>query len=209
MFAADPQIGVFVVASILVILIPGQDMVLVLSRGLTRGPRAGVLTAAGVSVGLLGHTLLAAMGLGALLLSSDGLFIAIKWIGAAYLAYLGVKLIRSASAGLATDGTDGAAHGNVFVEGLVSNIANPKITVFYFAFLPQFIDADSQQPAVELLLYGSAFALLTFAMKAPVGLFAGLTAAWIHRRPRVLLAINRVSGVLLISLALALALDPR
>jgi len=91
----------------------------------------------------------------------------------------------------------------------VSNIANPKITVFYFAFLPQFIDADSQQPAVELLLYGSAFALLTFAMKAPVGLFAGLTAAWIHRRPRVLLAINRVSGALLIGLALALALDPR
>lgn len=200
---------VFVVASLLVIITPGQDMVLVMSRSVARGPAAGVVTAAGVSLGLLGHTLLAALGLGALLHTFEFLFVALKLVGAAYLIFLGVRLLRTHESALHLAGGAGGSLPRLFLDGAASNLSNPKVAVFYLAFLPQFVAAGAERPTVDLLVLGATFAALTFLVKGPVGLGAGLLSGWLRRQPRVLDWVHRLSGIVLIALGVRLAFEGR
>ena len=205
----ESQIVFFVLTSLFVILIPGQDLVLVMSRGMTQGEKAGIATAAGVSTGLLGHTILTALGLGALLMSSEIFFTLLKYLGATYLSYLGLKLIISPVLELKVENAKPMPLGNLFVVGLLSNISNPKITIFYFAFLPQFITAEVENPALLLMILGFSFAALTFLIKAPIGYFAGIASLWIQSRPIVVKLINRMSGAVLIGLGIKLAFEQR
>ena len=199
----------FVITSVVLIATPGQDMMLVMSRSIAQGPAAGVVTAAGVSVGLMGHTLLAVLGLGAVLRTSEWLFIALKLVGAAYLIYLGIMLLLTKHHGLRL-GTGGSSSlTRLFVDGAFSNLSNPKVAVFYFAFLPQFISPSSRHPTLSIFALGIAFAALTFLVKAPVGLGAGLLSAWLRARPRVLVWIHRTSGAVLVALGVKLALERR
>jgi threonine/homoserine/homoserine lactone efflux protein len=197
----------FLVASLVVIVTPGQDMVLVMSRSIGQGPRAGIATAAGVSVGLLGHTLLATLGLGALLHASELLFQALKLLGATYLIYLGVRLLRTATTRHYLRLASNRSLPRLFVEGALSNLANPKIALFYFAFLPQFVSASAPQPTLSLLTLGIAFAVLTFLIKGPIGYGAGALSAWLRSHPAVLAWINRASGAVLIALGVRLAFE--
>jgi threonine/homoserine/homoserine lactone efflux protein len=199
----------FIVASLVLIVTPGQDMILVMSRSVAQGPAAGVVTAAGVSVGLVGHTLLATLGLGALLRTSVWLFVALKLVGAAYLVYLGVQLLRTRQHELAMETGAPRSLRRLFVDGAVSNISNPKIAVFYFAFLPQFVLPGATRPALAVCMLGLSFAALTFLVKSPVGLGAGLLSGWLRSRPRVLTGIHRTSGAVLVGLGLKLALARR
>ena len=199
----------FIVTSLILIITPGQDMMLVMSRSIAQGWKAGVATAAGVSFGLLGHTVLAALGLGAVLRASEILFVAIKLIGAVYLVYLGVKLFRSKDADLDIKGLPVASHQKLFFQGAFSNLSNPKIAIFYFAYLPQFIPTGSEAPTTMLLTLGTAFAVLTFVVKGPIGYGAGVLSNWMRSRPAVLGWVNRVSGGVLIALGLRLAFERR
>jgi threonine/homoserine/homoserine lactone efflux protein len=199
----------FVVASLAVIITPGQDMMLVMSRSLTQGAAAGVATAAGVSVGLLGHTVLATVGLGAILQASEWLFIALKFAGAAYLVYLGVTLIRAKGADLEAGSGAQRSLGRLFLDGALSNLSNAKIVVFYLAFLPQFVPASAQQPTLSVFALGVAFAVLTFLIKGPVGIFAGALSGWLRSRPGVLTWVYRSSGAILIGLGVRLAFERR
>ena len=206
---SEAQILLFIATSLVVILLPGQDLVLVMSRGVTRGAASGLVTAAGVSTGLLGHTLLATAGLGALLLASPTLFTLLKFAGAAYLAYLGGRLLFGAAAGLDLETVRAVTLKRQFAEGALSNLSNPKITIFYFAYIPQFVSADSTAPTLYLLLLGAGFALMTFLVKAPIGYFAGVASAWVQSRDSLLALINRLSGVMLIGLGLELVFESR
>jgi threonine/homoserine/homoserine lactone efflux protein len=199
----------FLVASLAVIITPGQDMMLVMSRSLTQGAAAGVATAAGVSVGLLGHTVLATIGLGAILQASEWLFLALKFVGAAYLIYLGITLIRAKHADL--DAGTGAQRPlwRLFLDGALSNLSNAKIVIFYLAFLPQFVPASAQRPTLSVFALGVAFAVLTFVVKGPVGIFAGALSGWLRSRPAVLTWVYRSSGAILIGLGLKLAFERR
>jgi threonine/homoserine/homoserine lactone efflux protein len=199
----------FLIASLVVIVTPGQDMVLVMSRSLGQGPRAGIATAAGVSVGLLGHTVLATLGLGAVLRASELLFTGLKFVGAAYLVYLGVRLLRQSAAGLELQLASTRSLRRLFVEGALSNLSNPKVALFYFAFLPQFVLAPGENPTLSLLVLGVAFAVLTFFIKGPVGYFAGILSAWLRARPAALAGIYRTSAAVLIGLAVRLVLEER
>ena len=154
---SDAQLLLFIVTSLVVIVTPGQDMILVMSRSITQGSAAGIATAAGVSTGLLGHTLLAGLGLGSILLVSETLFVVLKLVGAAYLIYLGVRLLLTRAASLELAGPRAARRRRLFVEGALSNLSNPKIAIFYFAFLPQFMPADTQHPTQLLLMLGAVF----------------------------------------------------
>lgn len=205
----EAQILFFVLTSLVVIVTPGQDMVLVMSRAVAQGSKAGIATAAGVSVGLLGHTLLTALGLGSLLMASELLFTVLKSVGAAYLIYLGIRLVLSKSSKLELQQAKPTNLRRLFAQGALSNISNPKITVFYFAFLPQFIGNDASPPALMLLLLGISFAMLTFIVKGPVGFFAGILSAWLRARPRVLRWLDRTSGAVLIGLGMKLAFEKR
>lgn len=202
---SEIQILFFVLTSVVIILTPGQDMVLVMSRGITQGASAGIVTAAGVSTGLLGHTALAGIGLGALLMASEPLFTVLKIIGAAYLIYLGLRLLITRVNQLDVVDSEPVSLKKLFSVGALSNLSNPKITLFYFAFLPQFVPAGIHNPAPLILMLGAGFALLTFLIKAPIGYFSGLASAWIRSRSEIVSLINRVSGTVLIGLGLKLA----
>ena len=184
-------------------------MILVMSRSITQGSAAGVATAAGVSVGLLGHTVLATLGLGALLDASETLFVVLKLAGAAYLVYLGVQLLRATGHALVLSEAAPRPLARLFVEGAVSNVSNPKIAVFYFAFLPQFVRPDAAHPTLTVAALGSVFAGLTFLVKGPVGFGAGALSGWLRSRPAVLTFIHRSSGVVLIGLGIRLAFERR
>ena len=199
----------FVATSLLVIATPGQDMILVMSRSVALGPAAGVVTAAGVSIGLVGHTILAALGLGAILRASEMLFTGLKLAGAAYLVWLGVGLLRTRGAELALRGSSARSSVRLFADGALSNLSNPKIAIFYFAFLPQFVPAGAAHPTLSMLALGLVFAGLTFLVKAPVGLFAGLLSGWLRARPRALVWLHRASGAVLVALGVRLAMEPR
>src|SRR5262249_30759508 len=151
-------------------------------------------TAAGVSVGLVGHTILAALGLGAILRTSELLFFVLKLVGAIYLVYLGIGLLRTKQARLATAQASPRSLGKLFADGVLSNLSNPKIAIFYFAFLPQFVSPAAQHPTLTVFVLGVVFAGLTFLIKAPVGVFAGALSTWLRANPSVLTWIYRGSG---------------
>ena len=199
----------FVVSSLVLIAVPGQDMILVMSRSVAQGAAAGVVTAAGVSVGLVGHTILATLGLGAILRTSEWLFVALKFAGAAYLLYLGVGLLRTRQSTLTVSGGAPRSAGKLFLDGAFSNLSNPKVAIFYFAFLPQFVSPDAAHPTATVFVLGLAFAGLTFVVKAPVGLFAGTLSSWLRARPSVLTWVYRSSGAILVGLGMKLAFERR
>lgn len=199
----------FVAASLVLIVTPGQDMILVMSRSIAQGAAAGVATAAGVSVGLVGHTVLATLGLGAILRTSAWLFTLLKLVGAAYLVYLGVQLLRTKGHELVVAAGAPRSLWRLFFDGALSNVSNPKIAVFYFAFLPQFIRPDASHPTLSVFALGLLFAGLTFMVKGPVGLGAGLLSAWLRARPKALAWLYRTSGAVLVGLGIKLALERR
>ncbi len=200
---------VFLLTSTVIILTPGQDMILVMSRSIAQGQKAGVMTAFGVSVGLIGHTLLATLGLGALLLSSEFLFSIIKFIGAGYLIYIGYQLLRSKDHRINMKNLPKVSYKKMFIQGALSNIMNPKVAIFYFSYLPQFVIPNSGNETIQLFILGVTFATLTFALKAPIGFISGLLSFWIKTRPIILKYIHRTSGIILIGLGLRLAFEER
>lgn len=199
----------FIVASLVLIATPGQDMILVMSRSIAQGSAAGLATAAGVSVGLVGHTLLATLGLGAILRTSAWLFLALKLAGAAYLVYLGVQLLRTRHHELEVASSAPRSPWRLFFDGALSNVSNPKIAVFYFAFLPQFVLPGAANPTLSVFVLGLVFAGLTFAVKGPVGWGAGRLSGWLRTHPAVLTWVYRTSGAVLIGLGLKLAFERR
>jgi len=199
----------FLAASLVLIATPGQDLILVMSRSVTGGQAAGMVTALGISTGLVVHTALATLGLGLIVQASEWLFLALKTAGAAYLVYLGVQSIRSAGRRLDLDGAAPRSLARLYLDGAATNIANPKIAVFYIAFLPQFVAGDAAHPSLAIAALGLAFALLTFVIKGPLALFAGRLSAWLRARPQILAWMYRGSGAVLVGLGLKLALERR
>lgn len=201
------DLSLFVAASVLLILTPGQDLYLVMTRSIAQGARAGVVTAAGISTGLLGHTLLVGLGLGAVIRASDTLFLALKLLGAAYLIWLGITLLRQSAATFESEGCTHLSAGRLYVHGALSNLVNPKIAVFYLAFLPQFVPVDSDSPTATLLVLGAAFAALTFIIKAPIGMAAGSASSVFRRNASMHAWVGRFSGGVLLLLGLRLLFE--
>jgi len=199
----------FLAASVALIATPGQDLLLVMSRSVTQGGAAGLVTALGVSSGLVVHTALVAMGLGVILQTSEWLYYAVKTAGAAYLVYLGVRTVLAADNALSLSRGEARSLPRLFVDGALCNIANPKVAIFFLAFLPQFVSTDSAHPTAALLALGLALAGLTFVIKGPIALCAGRLSTWLRRRPAVLSWMHRASGTVLIALGIKLALERR
>jgi threonine/homoserine/homoserine lactone efflux protein len=206
----DSPLAIYVVASLALILTPGQDMIYVITRSLAQGRFAGVCSALGVIVGILVHTALAALGVGAILQASEALFFALKLLGAGYLVYLGIRLFLSEAPAL-----DARAAGRalrpwaLFWQGVLSNVSNPKIVLFFLAFLPQFVDPASPHPTRDLAALGVLYAMLGLPVKVGVALAAGGLARRFARSPGAGRRLNRVSGTLLVGLGLKLAAAER
>ena len=204
------DLSLYILASLALILTPGQDMLYVISRSLAQGRLAGVCSALGVCLGILVHTALAALGVGAVLMASEGLFLALKLAGAAYLVYLGLALLLKRPAAVALHGAATRLTPAALVrQGMLSNVTNPKIVLFFFAFLPQFVDPASPHATRDLVTLGVLYAAMALPVKAGVGLAAGALSERILRRPRAMAWIERSSGALLVGLGLRLAATER
>ena len=199
----------FVFSSLIIILTPGQDMILVMSQSISHGKKAGIITAFGVSCGLLVHTLLASIGLGSLLMASSWLFDFIKILGAAYLIYIGYQLLFSKTPKLAIKALPKVSYKKMFLQGAITNIMNPKIVIFYFSYLPQFVTLNTGNESLQLLILGITYAILAFFVKAPIGFISGTLSLQIQARPKVLQYINKTSGLILIGLGIKLAMQQR
>jgi RhtB (resistance to homoserine/threonine) family protein len=199
------QIGPFLAVAAVVVITPGVDMALVTRNALMYGRRAALMTALGINVGILFWVTAAALGLAAIVATSAEAFAVIKLAGALYLIYLGFQALRSAHKHQRpARGLPSAGH--AFRQGLVSNLLNPKIAVFFTSLLPQFVGTAGS--AAELLMLG----LLFNAMGVCWLLVYATLAAWgrnVLGRPRVKRALDRITGIVLIGLGTRLALERR
>jgi len=160
------SLAIYVVASLALIATPGQDMIYVISRSLAQGRLAGVASAIGVCIGILVHTALASLGVSAILHSSEALFLVLKLAGAAYLVYLGIRMLLSRGPdGLRTAAASRQSLTSLAWQGVLSNVTNPKIVLFFFAFLPQFVDPAGASPTRDLVFLGVLYAVMALPVK--------------------------------------------
>ncbi len=203
------NLATFAVASILLIITPGQDTFYILGRGIAEGRRAGVLSALGISTGALAHVTAAALGLSALIASSAYAFTVVKWMGAAYLMYLGFEMLREQDSETrdlaATSGS--ASTREIYLKGALTNLLNPKVALFFLAFLPQFVAPDSPNRVASLLFLGLLFLLTGTMWCFVLAVFAARIARGWRSDPLRVRVVRRVAGGTFLVLACKLAIE--
>jgi threonine/homoserine/homoserine lactone efflux protein len=200
------NLPLFLAASVAVTAAPGPDNLQVLARGISQGRAAGLVAALGFAAGLTFHTTLAAFGVAALLRSSPLAFEIVKIAGGLYLIWVGLKALTSRGLASAHERAPQPLS-SVFRQSVVGNMMNPKVTLFFVVFLPQFVDpSGTQRVAVQMIELGLVFMLQTLAIFSAFGLFAGTLGAWLKRRPRVGVWLDRLAGATFIALGLRVAL---
>jgi threonine/homoserine/homoserine lactone efflux protein len=199
----------FLLTSLIVVVSPGTGVLYTLAVALNRGSRASVAAAFGCTLGILPHMLAAMLGLAAVLHTSALAFSALKWCGVLYLLYMAWQTLRERSA-LAVDApVDEGKRRRVVVTGFLINILNPKLSIFFLAFLPQFIAADDAHPLARMLELSAVFMLMTYVVFVLYGLFAAGVRDRVVSRPSVMTWLRRAfaGGFALLGVRLALA-DP-
>jgi threonine/homoserine/homoserine lactone efflux protein len=199
------NLSLFVAASWTLIVTPGPDLLYVVTRGMSQGRRAGLLSAMGVTLGLLVHTVSAAFGLAVLLQTSALAFLLVKYVGAVYLVYLGWQALRDKSRLALAEPHRPADFRSVFWQGVLSNVLNPKVALFFLAFLPQFADSGSGSVTLQMMLLGLTFALFGVIFLTIVAYFSGSIGNWLLRQPRISGLLRWLTGAILIGLGLRLA----
>jgi threonine/homoserine/homoserine lactone efflux protein len=197
----------FLLTSLIVVVSPGTGVLYTLAVALTRGSRASVAAAFGCTLGILPHMLAAMLGLAAVLHTSALAFSALKWCGVVYLLYMAWQTLRERGA-LAVDGRMEDSRGRrVVVTGFLINILNPKLSIFFLAFLPQFIATGEPHPLARMLELSAVFMLMTYAVFVLYGLFAAGVRDRLVSRPKVMLWLRRAfaGGFALLGARLALA----
>lgn len=197
---------VFIGVSWALIIAPGPDMLYVISRGVAHGRRAGLLSAIGVVCGILVHTTAAALGLTLILQTSAFAFLFVKYIGAIYLIYLGIKAWREQSAFHLQTQVSNTKSSTLFWQGVLSNVLNPKIAIFFLAFLPQFVDKGSSHVTLQMVVLGLTFACFGLCFLLIVGYSSGTVGRWLIHRPKFAQFFQRLAGGILIGLGIRLAL---
>ena len=204
------KLALFITVSWALIIAPGPDMLYVITRGMTHGRKAGMLSAVGVICGILVHTTAAAFGLTLILQTSALAFLVIKYVGAVYLIYLGVRAWQDKSVfSLSGSSSVAVSSRRLFWQGVLSNVLNPKIAIFFLAFLPQFVDRESNLVTLQLVSLGLTFAFLGLCFLLVVGYSSGTIGRWLARRPQYAQSLQRLSGIILVGLGVRLALTER
>ena len=199
----------FFVTCLIVVLIPGTGVIFTVSTGLTAGKRASLFAALGCTAGLIPHLLASILGLSALLHTSAMAFEALKFAGAAYLLYLAYATWRDRSAFAMSDTPAVATARSLMLRGFLLNILNPKLTIFFLAFLPQFVTPGSTAPAVQMLVLSGVFMAMTFAVFVVYGLLANVFRRAVIESPRVQNWLRRSFAAAFAGLGLNLAFAQR
>jgi threonine/homoserine/homoserine lactone efflux protein len=199
----------FLVTSLVVIVSPGTGVLYTLAAGLSRGSRASVVAAFGCTLGIVPHMAAAIMGVAALLHTSALAFQTFKYLGVAYLLYMAWNALRE-HGGLRVEPQVGARSAiQVAVTAILINILNPKLSIFFFAFLPQFVSIDETHPLSHMFLLSAVFMLLTFVVFVGYGLFAASIRNHVISRPRVLTWLRRTFAAAFVALGAKLAFAER
>ena len=206
----DANIALFTAASLAVIVAPGPDNIYVLTRGVAQGRDIALASAWGMCSGLLFHTTLTALGLSAILARSATAFSVVKYAGAAYLIYLGVRaLLSKEEFAPSTEEAPPARLRSFFLRGLTMNLLNPKVAVFFLAFLPQFASPAADGATLRLLALGLLFAFLSVVVFSAIAIFSGILGDRLSRNPRLTNVLQWLTSCVLLGLGLRLALSGR
>ncbi|WP_142593903.1 LysE family translocator [Pseudorhizobium endolithicum] len=199
----------FLAAALLLNISPGPDIAFILGKALTGGARTGFLAMLGIWSGTLVHVLLATVGLSALLVASATAFALVKWAGAAYLVWLGVEALRSKGGSFITGAElpGRMSSWRTFRQGILVSSLNPKVAVFFLAFLPQFVVAGAGPVALQLAFHGILIIVVAALVEPPLVLLAGRLANWFRANNRAAIWLDRALGGLLIALGVRLALS--
>jgi len=203
MFPIDIWVA-YTIASVLIVLAPGPDIVLSIARGLSQGRVAAVLSALGAGTGILFHSVAAAYGLALIIQTSAIAFMAIKLAGAAYLIWLGTRALLHRNLVTIAPTARRPPHA-IYLSGLMSNVLNPKIGLFVLAFIPQFVSADRGPVDIQMMTYGAWLAIIAVSGLSIIGSFASVLSAWMLRRPRVVAGINIGAGLTFVTTGLSAA----
>jgi len=198
----------FLLTSLIIVATPGTGVLYTLAAGLSRGARASVVAAVGCTLGIVPHLLAAITGLAALLHTSALAFQILKYLGVAYLLFMAWSTLRDKSA-LIVEETAPLSATRVIVSGILINILNPKLTIFFFAFLPQFVSTNDAHASLRMLELSGVFMLLTFAVFVVYGVFAAAIRNHVISRPRVITWMRRFFGGAFVALAGRLAVTDR
>lgn len=203
MFPFDIWVA-YTVASILIVLAPGPDIVLSIARGLSQGRVAAAISGLGAGTGILCHSLAAAYGLALLIQTSAVAFVAIKVVGAAYLIWLGARALLYRNL-IAFTPIARRSLPAIYLAGLMSNVLNPKIGLFVLAFIPQFVSADRGPIEIQMMTYGAWLAIIAVFGLSLIGGFASILSAWLIRHPVVVAGINIGAGLTFVTTGLSAA----
>ncbi len=204
-----PTLTTFMVAALALNFTPGPDMLYVIARSVGQSRAAGIASALGIGAGTLVHTIAAALGLSALLMSLPVAFEVVKWAGALYLIYLGIKTLRSKGALAAEVPVKIEDLGKVFQQGVLTNVLNPKVALFFLAFLPQFVDRNRGPLALQFIVLGLLFNTSGMAVNIGVALLSSSAGSWLRTRPGFSRAQAWFTGGVFVALGLRLALTER
>jgi threonine/homoserine/homoserine lactone efflux protein len=201
----DAQVVGFLVAAVLVTLSPGPDNLLVLSMGMSKGRRRGIVFGLGCAMGCIGHTALAVAGVSAIIAASPAAFMALKMAGGGYLLYLGYGALRSHNAAKVQDTARAEkTYSALFFQGVVANVINPKVALFFLSFLPQFVVLGNGAANVQMAALGVIFTLQAGVIFSLLGYFSGTIGGWLNRTPKAGVWLDRIAGVVFVGLGLRL-----
>ena len=203
------SIILFVITSVVLIIAPGPDILFVLTQGMSGGKKVGIVTALGLACGNLVHTTAAALGITLLLKTSFIAFTILKIFGVCYLVLLAYKSIKHRHSPIELACASSASNGKIFSKGFLMNILNPKVALFFIAYLPQFITSGNISSSVQTAIYGLIFTLLVIPIFGAVGYFSGYIGNWLRTKKKFSYYMNLVSASVFMALGLKLALTKR
>jgi len=195
----------FFLVSVLLALTPGPDNVFVLLQSAMRGRAAGMLVVLGLCTGLVVHTTAVAHGLAAVVADSAMAFTILKFIGAAYLLYLAWQAFRAPAGGASAGTTERISRGQMYARGIIMNLTNPKVAIFFLAFLPQFANPAHGNLVLQMLWLGAVFIVATLIVFGAIAYFSGSFGAALNRSARAQRLLNQLSGMVFAGLAIRLA----
>lgn len=204
------DLTLFIISGLLLNIMPGPDNLLIMTRSATQGWRAGSAAALGIGTGTMVHVLAAALGLSAVLSTSAAAFTVVKWVGAAYIVYMGIGMLRARLRGeevAQAPAVQPLAWRKIYLQGLLTNVLNPKVALFFLAFVPQFIHTDSSNKPLAFIILGTVFNFNGMLYCHGLALFTAFASARLNIKPLVSLWLNRTMGGLFLALGVRLALS--
>jgi threonine/homoserine/homoserine lactone efflux protein len=207
-FLSLPQVAGFLAVAVMLTLAPGPDNLMVIALGMARGRRAGLAFGLGCALGCLNHTLLAALGVSALVAASPLAFTILRIAGGLYLIWLGAQAIARARPSAGPPPVADDALSRLFAKGLLANAINPKVILFFLAFLPQFVETARGHAGWQIAQLGAVFTLETVIVFGAMGWFAGRFGERLARHPAVGVWLDRIAGGIFVALGIRLAILP-